>query len=126
MSGQAGNLVKVSCFVSRRPDRTHDELVHYWTQVHAKMLDKPMPGLPEVHRYIQLHPLRGELNGLVSAPYDGVAEIWFETFDQAVGALTSEHYKAVIAKDEENFLDRSKTVFLFSNERVIVDDTRGA
>jgi uncharacterized protein (TIGR02118 family) len=124
MSEQAGKLVKVSCFVSRRPDRTHDEFVQHWTQVHARMLDKPMPDLPKVHRYIQLHPVHGDLNGLASAPYDGVAEIWFGTFDEAVSALTSEHYKAVIAKDEENFLDRSKTVFLFADERVIIDEER--
>ena len=69
-------------------------------------------------------PVRGDLNGLASTPYDGVAEIWFGTFDEAVSALTSEHYKAVIAKDEENFLDRSKTVFLFADERVIIDEER--
>jgi len=118
-------LVKVSCFVSRRPDRTHAEFEQYWTQVHARMLDKPIPGMPRVHRYVQLHPISGDLNGLSSAPYDGVAEIWFETFDEAVGALTSEHYKAIIAKDEENFLDRAKTVFLFSDERVVVGEQLG-
>lgn len=125
MSEHHAKLVKVSCFVSRRPDRTHAEFEQYWTHVHARMLDKPMPGTPKVHRYVQLHPVRGDLNGLTTAPYDGVAEIWFGTLDEAVRALTSEHYKTVIAKDEEQFLDRSKTVFLFSDERVIVGEQLG-
>lgn len=122
MSDRNETLLKVSCLVTRRPDRTHAEFEQYWTEVHAKMLDKPMPGLPTVHRYVQLHSVPTEASELTVAPYDGVAEIWFDTLEDAVSALTSDHYKAVIAKDEENFLDRSKTVFLFSHEKLIVGD----
>jgi hypothetical protein len=39
----------------------------------------------------------------------------------AAALFASDQYNTVIADDEANFLDRSKTVFLYANETVIVD-----
>ena len=36
--------------------------------------------------------------------------------------FTSEHYEAVVARDEDQFLDRAKTVFLYAEEKVIVEE----
>ena len=34
--------------------------------------------------------------------------------------FTSEHYRTVVAADEENFLDRSKTRFLYTHEKQVI------
>lgn len=34
--------------------------------------------------------------------------------------FTSDHYRTAVAADEENFLDRSSTVFLYSYETPIL------
>lgn len=112
-------LLKVSCFLTRRPDLSHDEFHRYWTEVHTPMLAKPMPGAPRVYRYVQLHPIPDHVPALQTAPYDGVAEIWFDSLEDAAAMFTSDHYNTVVAKDEENFLDRSKTTFLYSLEKAI-------
>jgi hypothetical protein len=52
------------------------------------------------------------------APYDGIAEAWFESVEAALSVMGSESWAAIVAKDEANFLDRSKTVAMFSTERV--------
>ena len=83
------------------------------------MLAKPQPGAPKVYRYTQLHPISDSVPGLKTAPYDGVAEIWFDKLEDAAEMFTSDHYNTVVVKDEENFLDRSKTTFLFSHEKKI-------
>ena len=83
------------------------------------MLAKPMPGAPKVYRYVQLHPIAETVPELKTAPYDGVAEIWFANLDDAAAMFTSDHYHTVVAKDEENFLDRSKTIFLYASEKSI-------
>ena len=81
---------------------------------------KPMPGAPKVYRYVQLQPIPETVPALQTALYDGVAEIWFDNLEDAAAMFTSDHYNTVVAKDEENFLDRSKTTFLYANEKVIL------
>lgn len=109
---EASNLVKVSCLLTRRSDLSHEEFQHYWTEVHTPMLAKPVPGAPKVYRYVQLHTLPDEIAELATAPFSCVAEIWFEKLEDAKAMFTSEHYHSVVSKDEEKFLDLSKTVFL--------------
>ena len=84
------------------------------------MLAKPVEGAPKVYRYVQLHPIEQDVSGLQTAPYDGVAEIWFEELEDAAAMFTSDHYNTVVAADEEHFLDRSKTTFLYAYEAPII------
>ena len=113
-------LLKVSCLLTRRADLTHEEFHRYWTEKHTPMLAKPASGGPKVYRYVQLHPTAENVPELRTAPYDGVAEIWFANLKDAAAMFTSDHYKTVVAKDEENFLDRAKTVFLYAFEKPIM------
>lgn len=113
-------LLKVSCLLTRRADLTHAEFHRYWTEKHTPMLAKPQSGGPKVYRYVQLHPIAETVPGLQTAPYDGVAEIWFANLDDAAAMFTSDHYNTVVAADEEHFLDRSKTVFLYAYEKPII------
>lgn len=119
-SDDEGLLLKVSCLLTRRADLSHDEFHRYWTETHTPMLAKPMPGAPTVHRYVQLSPIPENVPALHTAPYDGVAEIWFDSLADAAAMFTSDHYNTVVAQDEENFLDRSKTVFLYAHEKTII------
>ena len=114
------DLLKVSCLLTRRPDLTHEQFFRYWTEKHTPMLSKPQPGAPKVYRYVQLHPIDDTVPALQTAPYDGVAEIWFESLEDVAVMFTSAYYKSVVAADEEKFLDRSKTVFLYAHEKTIV------
>lgn len=119
-SNTGTQLLKVSCFLTRRADLTHEEFHRYWTEKHTPMLAKPVEGAPKVYRYVQLQPIGADVPELRTATYDGVAEIWFERLEDAAAMFTSERYNTVVAKDEENFLDRSKTTFLYSIEQQII------
>lgn len=110
---------KLSIFLTRRDDLTHDEFTDYWTQKHTPLLASLPPGAVQVHRYVQLLPTQDAIPGVTTADYDGVAELWVDSMDQAASWFTSDTYKTDIATDEENFLDRSKTRFLYSIESVI-------
>ena len=116
----AQHQLKVSCLLTRRADLTHEEFYRYWTEQHTPMLAKPQPDGPRVYRYIQLYPIAENVPALQTAPYDGVAEIWFANLADATAMFTSEHYNTVVAADEEHFLDRAKTVFLYTYEKTIL------
>ncbi len=112
-------MIKISIFLTRRADLTHNEFVIYWTEKHTPMLAELPPGAIQVHRYVQLLPTGEEIPGIGTAEIDGVAELWVDSVSDAAAWFTSETYAAVIAADEENFLDRSATRFFYSAETVI-------
>ncbi len=112
-------MIKISIFLTRRSGLTHDEFVTYWTERHTPMLADLPPGALAVHRYVQLQPTTDEIPGISTANYDGVAELWVDSVDDAAAWFTSDTYTTAIAADEENFLDRSATRFLYSTENVV-------
>ena len=112
-------MIKLSIFLTRRSDLTHSEFVTYWTEKHTPMLADLPPGAIQVHRYVQLQPTGDEIPGILTSTYDGVAELWVDSVADAAAWFTSETYTTVIAADEENFLDRSATRFLYATENVV-------
>ena len=70
--------------------------------------------------YTQQHSLNNVPGGLPILPYDGVAELWFDNLSSAMATFTHKDYASIVAKDEENFLDRTKTVIFLSSESRIV------
>ena len=112
-------MVKVSIFLTRRADMTHDEFVTYWTEKHTPLLASLPPGAVQVHRYVQLLPSDDRIAGVETASYDGVAELWLDSVAGAASWFTSDTYNSEIAPDEENFLDRSATRFLYATETVV-------
>ena len=82
-----------------------------------------------IRRYVQLHS--ADLDGLHQAlqarndgspePYDGVAELWFDSFDD----MTAETDAAIQAatdllQDERNFIDFPNSPMWVGQEHVIV------
>ena len=112
-------MIKISIFLTRRSDFTHDEFVTYWTEKHTPLLANLPPGALKVHKYAQLLPTDDEIPGVATATYDAVAELWVDNVADAAAWFTSDKYTTDIAVDEENFLDRSATRYLYSTETVV-------
>ncbi len=70
----------------RRDDMSHDEFAHWWIHEHAP-LARTLPGV----RRIRFN-LLGE-----DAPFDGIAELWFDSAEAADAAYATEIGKAVAA-----------------------------
>ena len=112
-------MTKVSIFLTRRSGSTHQEFVDYWTHKHTPLLASLPGGEVPVRRYVQLLPTDDSIPGVETSSYDGVAELWVDTAHDAEQWFTSDTYNTTIAADEENFLDRSKTRFLYATEQTI-------
>lgn len=112
-------MIKLSIFLTRRADLTHEEFVDYWTQKHTPLLASLPGGEVPVRRYVQLLPTDDEIPGVATAVCDGVAEVWVDDIADAVRWFTSETYTTAVAADEENFLDRAQTRFLYATESPI-------
>ena len=81
-------------------------------------------------RYLQAHTLDSPLNdGLRKSrgmlpEYDGVAEVWFESEEDLMAAMSSpegEELSAALLKDESNFIDHSKSSAFIVREEELGD-----
>ena len=64
--------MKVMIGLVRRDDMSHEEFAHWWTQEHAP-LARTLPGV----RRIRFNLLEE------GAPFDGIAELWFDSAEAA-------------------------------------------
>ena len=53
-------------------------------------------------------------------PYDAIAEVWVDSLEGAKKLFMSEPYQEEVGKDEESFLDRSKTQFFIATEHAVI------
>ena len=74
-----------------------------------------------IRHYTQQHSLNNGPAALPILQYDGVAEVWFGDLPSAMATFTQQDYASIVAKDDENFLDRTKTMMFLSSESRIVE-----
>jgi uncharacterized protein (TIGR02118 family) len=113
-------MIKVSVFLTRRPDLTHEQFSQYWEKKHAPLVMSLDVFKAHVRRYNQLHSLDNVPETFPVVPYDGVAELWLDDLSSIMTISGHQDYASIVEKDEENFLDRSKTVMFVSSESRIV------
>ncbi len=100
-------MVKFIGFLKRKPGMTPEEFRRYWKEEHGPLVK----GLPEffryVRRYVQSHPLENQGAGFsgIIAPFDGFAELWFDSLEDVGRAFAEPRYLEIIQPDEPKFLD---------------------
>jgi uncharacterized protein (TIGR02118 family) len=103
-------MIHYHYFITHKPSISLEEFFRYWNQKHP--LAAPRHEL--TRRYIQSHRVHG-LGG--SAPYDGVAEVWWDDQEAmvVVGRATGRQFRA----DEPNFIDMTRVESLATTDTVI-------
>ena len=104
-------------FITNRAGMPLDEFFTYWRKRHVRAVTDPVP---QIRRYLQSHRIP-DLEG--DAPYQGAAESWYDSLDDMMAMRNSPAYPQML-KDEANFIDLSRTEFLLTEDRVIVDGER--
>ena len=108
-------MVKMFAFPSRRADVTVADFHAHWRGPHRELAER----IPSFRRYVQSHR-RWDLDpGLPSAPFEGSAEVWFDRVGAALGMQDDPAYAEGAAKDEPNFIDMERLVFIFTAEDVL-------
>lgn len=94
-------MTKLIVFLTKRDDLTNDEFRRYWRDVHGPLGAK-MPG---VRKYIQNHATAD------GAPFDGVAEMWFDDTAAMQAAFASPE-SAAAAVDAPNFTAKTQLMIV--------------
>lgn len=105
-----GPMFKVLVWLRRREELTPEAFRTYWLETHAPLVKASYPGLRGYVVNAVAAP-RGE------APFDGVAELVFDSRDAFVAAVRSEGGRAVSA-DLPTFTRESGALFV--DEHVVV------
>ena len=121
-------MIKLVFALRRRPEMTVQQFQTYWRETHAPLVAARAEVL-QIRRYVQVHT--SELAGLHAAfqkrnggapePFDGVAELWFDSLDALGGDGPGvRQAQAELLADEANFIDLPNSPMWISVEHEVV------
>jgi uncharacterized protein (TIGR02118 family) len=103
----------------RRPEMTRDDFQTYWLRTHAPLV-AGVADVLGITRYQQVHTVSQD-STRAAAPFDGVAELWFDTA-RATGSPDEQRAAAaMLLEDEARFIDLSASPIWFATEHVMAD-----
>lgn len=103
----------------KRPEWSQEEFLRYWRDVHVPLITR----LPGLKRYVisPTVPVDG-----YPAPYDGMAQLWFESVEAALAAFAAPEGREARA-DTQNLADPTSVVRFFAQDELISwQDGRGS
>ena len=121
-------MVKIIFCLSRMPHLSAQEFQRHWCEIHAPLVQKHQRAL-RIVRYVQFRSDLGPMTEKLRAfrhspqPYDGVAEIWYESREALEGLGKDPSARAAsreLLEDEKRFVDLSRSPIFIGEERVIV------
>ncbi len=108
-------MVKLIILVKKKKEMNLDEFHEYWRNNHGSLY-KTMPTLKKyVRKYNQCHTLP-EAYQRNAAPYDGIAELWFDNYESIDQFLEDPEYLSIVRSDEKKFCDFENMVFFVTSE----------
>ena len=101
----------------RHPNLTREQFQNYWLNEHGPFFQKHAADMRS-KRYVQSHTVDTPLNegmrdsrGMLPE-FDGIAEVWFESEEELMEAMSSpegQKLGAALLEDEQNFIDHAKS-----------------
>jgi uncharacterized protein (TIGR02118 family) len=123
-------VIKLVFCLRRRSELTPEEFRRYWLAEHAELVKRHGPAL-RVRRYTQSHTVVDPrvaaslaVRGSVIDPYDGVAELWWDSVEDLIEAGATKEGRAAgraLLEDERTFIDLASSPIFFSEEHVLID-----
>lgn len=121
-------MIKLVFCLRRLPHLSFEEFQRYWLENHGPLVRGHASAL-RIKRYIQVHTLDSPLNEAMRAnrgaqePFDGVAELWWDSVEDLVAGTSSAEGRAAsreLFEDERKFIDFSRSALCVGEEHPIV------
>lgn len=120
-------MIKMTMFLKRAAGVTIDDFIDHHINVHGALMRSIPEGRDHIVRYLQTHRGSSTVSTVSTAPFDGTAEIWFDSPEGLDAVMGSETFRTVVKEDEPNFLDPEATIVVIGDvEDVIGDPTTEA
>ncbi len=121
-------MIKLVFCLRRLPALSREEFQRYWRERHAPLVASHADALG-IRRYVQVHTVDHPMNEAARAgrggpePYDGVAELWYDSLDALAAAVGTDAGRAAaqeLLDDERRFIDLASSPLFFAVEHPIV------
>ena len=123
-------MIKISYLMRRLPHLSLEEFQSYWSEKHPQAAPGDAFSTLGIKRYVQVLPLETDARNLVIGPraglvepFDGIAELWVESIEALERDWSTEkakEYLEIFFKDEQNFIDWTRSTILVSKENVVM------
>ena len=124
-------MIKIVFCLRRPPELSQEEFQAYWRDRHAPLVREVAPML-NIRRYVQSHAFGDaaigagiEARGAMLPPFDGVAELWWDSIDDITSASATREGRAagrLLLADERKFIDLEASSLFYTREHVIVGE----
>jgi len=120
-------MLKLVFPLRRLPTLSRVEFQRYWYETHGPLVRRHAKTL-RIQRYVQLHTLDDPINAALresrgaGEPYDGVAELWWESradLEQALATPEAQQAGRELLEDERRFIDLGRSALWLGTERPI-------
>lgn len=118
-------MIRIVFLLRRKPGFSLDEFQRYWREDHGPLVAGYAKHLG-IRRYTQSHRLEDPANeaaararGGMELPYDGVAELWWDSEEVIGAALATTQGAAAgaaLLEDEQRFIDLPNSPLWFTHE----------
>ena len=108
-------MVKLICFVRRKPGMDAEEFHRYWREQHGPLVASTKSG-GHALRYEQSHRVREHWD---QAGYDGVTEQWFHSVDDFFASLQEDDYHLIEA-DIAKFIDVDSLEWMITDPAEVI------
>ena len=122
-------MIKLTFAIRRRPDLAPAEFHRYWREEHSQLVTSHAETL-RIRRYVQSHKIETPLDAALAAsreitaePYDGIAELWWDSVDDVIAVMSEEAGVAAAAallEDEAKFIDLPACAIWFNEEHEVL------
>jgi uncharacterized protein (TIGR02118 family) len=121
-------MIKLTFCVRKLPHMSLEEFHRYWLENHGPLVRSHAKTL-RIKRYVQVHRLDTPANDAMRAsrdtvdPFDGVAELWWDSLDDVAAATASEEGRRAgheLLEDERKFIDLPRSALWVGEEHEIV------
>lgn len=121
-------MVKLVFALRRLPHLTREEFQRYWLEQHGPLVRSHAEVLG-IRQYVQTHTLPDDRQAALRAsrgapePYDGVAELWYDSLEAISTAVITEEGRAAslaLLEDERRFIDHARSPLWFGQEHEII------
>ena len=121
-------MIKIAFCLRKLPSLSEEEFHDYWFNTHGPIVKSVVERIG-LKKYQQVHTIDTPLNDVAReargapAPFDGIAEAWWEdmaALEKALNDPATEDVWQLLIEDEANFIDLPNSPVWFAEERVIV------
>ena len=113
-------MIKLIICASRKPGISRKEFSNYWRDKHGPLVKSVPEFARHVRKYVQCHLAEDAVPFGIPGSYDGVAELWFESVEEASQAFKEPKYLEVIRPDELKFVDPHRCISFVTEEFQVI------